>query len=382
LTKEERIDAVFEGLIPDRVPISDKLRNNKAIEHFTKKKMTQENKFQVVTEAIGRTMDMSGYIRLPQTEGIRTDRDGIVWEFSEWTEWVRERPFKTSSEAADFVRRKVRELEEELGGPGLMIRSHSDLDRDRVSGSVIEDPDADFRTSTVHEIRKLRENANQIVINIASEPGLELAYNCLGIEAFVFLYQDDPQLVSEWLELLCQRQIKRAHLLGHCEETRFIRTYDDIATTTSLLFSPSFLEKEFFPRLARIIAAWKEHGYRCSYHSDGNLNSVIPDIIECGAQGLHPIETNAGMDLAELKEKYGGRLVFIGGIDCSRILPYGTPQEVVNSVRRAIRDAGDGGGLILGSTSELHNGIPLENILAMFDAIEEYGTYPLNLSTV
>jgi uroporphyrinogen decarboxylase len=81
------------------------------------------------------------------------------------------------------------------------------------------------------------------------------------------------------------------------------------------------------------------------------------------------------MDLAQVKACYGQRFAIIGNIDSSRTLPFGTPEEVIAEVREAIRMAAPGWGYVLASDHSLHDGIPVENILAMFNAGKEYGKY-------
>jgi uroporphyrinogen decarboxylase len=79
------------------------------------------------------------------------------------------------------------------------------------------------------------------------------------------------------------------------------------------------------------------------------------------------------MDLRDFKEKYGRRFCIIGNIDCSRTLPFGSPEDVAAEVREAIDIAAPGGGYILASDNSLHDGIPIENIVAMFRVGREYG---------
>jgi len=82
-------------------------------------------------------------------------------------------------------------------------------------------------------------------------------------------------------------------------------------------------------------------------------------------------------DLATLKARYGDSLVFCGGIDTQRVLPHGTPDEVHAEVRRVIGELGPGGGYMVASVHTIMNDVPAANILAMVDAVEAYGRYPL-----
>jgi uroporphyrinogen decarboxylase len=82
-------------------------------------------------------------------------------------------------------------------------------------------------------------------------------------------------------------------------------------------------------------------------------------------------------DLATLKKRFGKNIVFCGGIDSHRILPYGSVEEVRQEVRRVIGILGPGGGTMIGAVHTVMNDVPPENVLAMVDAVEEFGHYPL-----
>ena len=107
--------------------------------------------------------------------------------------------------------------------------------------------------------------------------------------------------------------------------------------------------------------------------------NLIEDFIEIGVDILNPIETSAGKmaKMEELKKVYGSRIVFCGAIDTQNILPHGTPEQVRQEVRRVINLLGQGGGYMLATVHTVMNEVPAENVLAMVDAVEEFGYYPL-----
>ncbi|MGZ5214576.1 MAG: uroporphyrinogen decarboxylase family protein, partial [Actinomycetota bacterium] len=115
------------------------------------------------------------------------------------------------------------------------------------------------------------------------------------------------------------------------------------------------------------------------FHTDGDVFPLIDDFVEMGVDILNPIQTSAGKmsNLEELKARWGDRLTFCGGVDTRRILPAGTPDEVRAEVRRVIEILGPGGGYMVSSVHTVMDDVPAENILAMVDAVEEYGTYPI-----
>ena len=127
--------------------------------------------------------------------------------------------------------------------------------------------------------------------------------------------------------------------------------------------------------MRQLVGALHDVGFKVIYHSDGNLNRVLEDLVATEIDGLNPIDVQAGMDLRELKERYGKRLVLVGGIDASDLLAHSSPDLVRAATREALAIAAPGAGYILGSTTELNNAIHPENIVAMWETAREYGRY-------
>lgn len=142
-------------------------------------------------------------------------------------------------------------------------------------------------------------------------------------------------------------------------------TFDDIAHKTGTIFAPDWLRRLWIPRLERLVSAWHDRDTVCLFHSDGNLWAIMDDLVTAGVDGLNPVETLAGMTVREVRERYP-KLFMAGGIDVSELLPTGTPEEVRQACEAAI--AGTGArGYLLGSTTLLHDGVPLANAQAMFE---------------
>ncbi|MEM2960529.1 MAG: uroporphyrinogen decarboxylase family protein, partial [Candidatus Bathyarchaeia archaeon] len=97
--------------------------------------------------------------------------------------------------------------------------------------------------------------------------------------------------------------------------------------------------------------------------------------INAGFDGINPLEQTAGMDIGEVKAKYGDKLVLLGGIDCSQLLPLGSPQDVKRAVIKAIREGAPGSGYCLGSSGQIRPGTPLTNVATMFKTAAKYGQY-------
>ncbi len=123
-----------------------------------------------------------------------------------------------------------------------------------------------------------------------------------------------------------------------------------------------------------------EHtSWKTFIHSCGSVMALIPDFIEAGFDILNPVQTSAAdMDPRELKKRFGDRVVFWGGgVDTQRTLPFGTPEEVRREVRERIRIFGRGGGYVFNTVHNVQARVPVENLLALYEAVREYGRYPL-----
>jgi uroporphyrinogen decarboxylase len=154
---------------------------------------------------------------------------------------------------------------------------------------------------------------------------------------------------------------------------------DDYGTQKSQLISPAMFRKQLKPLVRQIFALQKEMAPQAKrfFHSDGNVRPLIPDFIEIGVQILNPLQTTAkNMDPAAIKQEYGRDLIFWGaGVDTQGILPRGTPQQVKDDVRRNIEILAPGGGYVFNTVHNIQADVPPENIVAMWEALQEYGVY-------
>jgi uroporphyrinogen decarboxylase len=159
-----------------------------------------------------------------------------------------------------------------------------------------------------------------------------------------------------------------------------IVTYaDDYGTQTSQIISPDMFRRLVKPRVKTLLETFAKlapHAKRF-FHSDGNVRPLIPDFLEMGVDILNPIHIRAkDMDPAALKRDFGRDLVFWGGgVDTQGVLPNGTPREVKDDVRRNIEALAPGGGYVFNTIHNIQPDVPPENIIAMWEALQEYGVY-------
>jgi uroporphyrinogen decarboxylase len=217
---------------------------------------------------------------------------------------------------------------------------------------------------------------------MASPPHLggdffETAFRLRGFEQFMIDMAENPPLVDYLLE-----QLTAMHLPVTLALTRagidILALDDDVGEPSRMLMSRAMWQRYFKPHVATIIDACRRANPELAvlWHSDGNIEPILPDLIEVGIDILNPVQPDV-MDPARLKRLYGDRLVFFGAVGTAQLWSWGTPAEIRAEVRERIATVGKGGGLIISPAYDLEpaEGIPWANVLAFFDAVEEFGTY-------
>ncbi|NOZ49630.1 MAG: hypothetical protein GXP37_06220 [Chloroflexi bacterium] len=247
-------------------------------------------------------------------------------------------------------------------------------------------PDMDDPTRVAHVREQARHLAAANEYAILAIPWLlfpfERAFAMMGMDQFLLTLAIDPDLAQALLWKIAE-SCKR--LMGHFlaalgDNVDMIKIGDDLGTQDSLLISPTMYRQILKPIHADYIAFIKEHtSAKVFFHTDGDVFDLIEDFIEIGVDVLNPVQTSAGRmsNLPELKKRYGKELVFCGAIDTHHILPDGSPQEVRQEVRRVINTLGQDGGYMVAAVHTIMPGVPPENIVALADAVKEFGAYPL-----
>ena len=154
---------------------------------------------------------------------------------------------------------------------------------------------------------------------------------------------------------------------------------DDMGHQDRTCVQPKVYRKFFKPRHSRLMEAIKSRiAAPVMWHTCGSVYDLLDDLIEMGVDALNPVQTDAAkMEPERLKADYGDRLTFWGGIDAIEVLPKGTPRDVEAEVRRKIKVFAPGGGFIINPIHNIQPNVPVENIIALFDAAQKHGKYPI-----
>lgn len=191
----------------------------------------------------------------------------------------------------------------------------------------------------------------------------------MGFEHFAACLYDDLPLVEEMFDLFAGWQARVAANLSALPFD-FLWFGDDIAFKTQPYVSPKFFRRLFLPRYRQVA---ENIGKPWIFHSDGNLLPILDDLLSLGMSGLHPIEP-AAMDIELLKQRYGGQVCLVGGIDLD-LLSRGTLEEVRTETQRVLKLAAPGGGYIAGSSNSIPYYCHARNVAAMRRAAAEFGSY-------
>ena len=149
---------------------------------------------------------------------------------------------------------------------------------------------------------------------------------------------------------------------------------DDLGYRNGLLFSPRAYREVLRPAHRRYVEPFKRRGLPVILHSCGGVKELIPDLMDTGFDCLQPLEVKAGMDLIELKKRYGDVLAFMGGIDV-RLMALDDPGPIEEEIRTKVSFAKQGGGYIYHSDHSVPDDVSFANYCHVIDLVHKYGSY-------
>jgi len=339
----DRIRLAMNHQEPDRVPIWDYIDNRHVVEHFAR----------------GDDDYHATMVRAYHELGIDLCR-GYGGSFAEEREGEASTSHKISGRTSWVTRYAIQTVEE--------LRAY------RYEPPTVES----LRTSWTAGIRAQQQRfAPKTMYVPGGGCGFHAVYGLMSQERFSYWIYDEPQELDRLLELFGEGGRRCAQVAAEEQLGPIYFIGDDIAYKAGLLFSPEFLRRTFIPLLRQCVDESHAGGIKVVYHSDGNLWGIMDDLVDAGIDGINPIEPIAEMTIERLRKRYGHDLLLVGGIDCSQLLPLGTPDDIRREVRHSMRVGAPGGGLFIGSSSEIVPATPLANILAFYEACHEHGAYPI-----
>jgi uroporphyrinogen decarboxylase len=197
-----------------------------------------------------------------------------------------------------------------------------------------------------------------------------------GMEKALEDLVQNPSLVDAAMERIydIHATIIRSALKAAGDLIDFVYVAEDLGTQESLLMSSRTFRRFLRPWLAKMIQLVHSYGTRVFHHDDGAIRPLLPDLIEIGIDLLNPIQWRCrGMEREGLARDFGHSVVFHGGIDNQQTLPFGSPSEVRAQVAENIKIFGKGKGYIVSPCHNLQANTPTENVVALYEAVQEYG---------
>ena len=213
------------------------------------------------------------------------------------------------------------------------------------------------------------------VCGLLSQTIFEKAWAIRGFEQTFMDMMDESEAICILFDRITKLRIEQAKLMIEAG-IDVLMLGDDIGMQTGLMMSANLWREQLKPLLAEVIRAAKEMrpDLAIFYHSCGNVMEIVPDLIEVGVTVLNPLQPEC-MDLEYVKEAYGDKLAFWGGLSAQTNLSFGTTQQVKDEVKERIKVLGHNGGYLIGPNHVVEPEVPWENLIAFFEAIDEFGVY-------
>jgi uroporphyrinogen decarboxylase len=200
----------------------------------------------------------------------------------------------------------------------------------------------------------------------------ELAWYLRGMDGFMEELLGEEEIATTLLDKLTEIRVGMARRYAQ-SGVDVLMLGDDVATQVDMMISPALWRATLKPRLAQVIGAAKvvNPEILIFYHGDGNMERIIPELIEIGVEILNPVQPEC-MDPRRMKELYGDRLAFWGCIGTQTTMPFSTAAEIQQTVHQLIEVVGKGGGLLLAPTHTLEPDVPWTNVEAFLAAVNQF----------
>ena len=227
------------------------------------------------------------------------------------------------------------------------------------------DPDEPARYDFFEEvISRSRDNAVLVSLGFAL---FERAWTLAGMESVLMGMATDRRFVDTLLDRILE--FNMSVIENACRyDVDIFRFGDDWGHQRGVLMGPVLWREFIKPRFAQMCRLVKSKGKFTMLHCCGKVDELLPDLIECGLDIFNPFQPEV-MDVFEVKRQCGAALTFYGGISIQRTLPFGTPAQVRDEVRRLIDRVGDNGGYIASPSHDIPGDARPENVAAMVEVL-------------
>lgn len=221
------------------------------------------------------------------------------------------------------------------------------------------------------KIKFIKQTTDRYILLTVYGSHFEKANYCRGIENFLGDLGCNRESAKKLLDNIIRKNLVMLENLVSYDEIDGVILGSDWGSQQNLLMSPSIWRELIAPGESKEYELLKSANKDVWIHSCGNIELILPDLIDMGVDVLNPLQPEA-MDIYKIKKNYGSKLCFWGGISTQITLPYGTTAEVRQEVSQVINLMSQGGGYITAPAQEIQSDVPFENILALLEAAKSY----------
>ena len=215
-------------------------------------------------------------------------------------------------------------------------------------------------------VKNIKENTDAYVLVTIWGSHFEKAYFARGIENFLADLAGEPEFAKKLLDFIIHKNIVMLENIVNIPGIDGILLGSDWGSQRDLLMSPDIWRELIKPGEQKEYDLIHAAGIDVWIHSCGDVQKILPDLVEMGVDVLNPLQPEC-MNIYKIKDTYGDKLAFWGGISTQGVLPFGTPEQVKEETKKVSNYMGQNGGYIIAPSQEIQADVPFENLCAMID---------------
>lgn len=270
--------------------------------------------------------------------------------------------------AFDFAKKKGSSVDERtLTAPGFFEDYHNPSDVDKFTWPDPKkyiDPAECWKA--VNEVPE-----GYVVLGVIWSAHFQDACSAFGMEEALMRMMTEPEMFKAVIDRICDFYLQANEIFYEATKGKLhaVLIGNDLGSQCGLMVDPDSIRQFVLPGTRKLVAQAKKYGLKVIHHSCGSIFDIIPDLIDCGVDVIHPIQALAAkMDPQGLKDGYGEKVSFCGGVDAQYLLVNGTPSEIQQKVKE-LKNIFPTGLIISPSHEAILQDIPPDNIKALFEAL-------------
>lgn len=195
------------------------------------------------------------------------------------------------------------------------------------------------------------------------------------MQEFSYRLADEPEKVHAQATEMVDKALQRGERLRNHGGLDGFALCADYCFNTGPFLGPALFSEFVTPYLARLIKGYRDMGFYAIKHTDGNIMPIVDQLVQANPHALHSLDPQGGVDIAEVKRRYGDQVCLIGNVNCG-LLDTGIDEQVVESCRYALKHGMPGGGYIFSTSNCIYTGMRLARYELMLDVWRKEGNYP------